>query len=313
MKLSLNTESVNALRDFADRIPHVTNKIIEDTKKLLNTYHSVAESTGPHNQDFLEMLFLVKSAQGIAEESLKELSVMLHSTADKMEAYINYGSSGSGTVHLRNNNNQNPANPVQAVPIDYQAVYEGLEEYDFDGINYLADCSRLDDCLDSFTDHNWEERSLLDKKDAIESLKGYIQDVVGLNNPPEVVYYVKPDCFDYGGYNDRTNTLQINTYSLDQHAETPPGVNVAQEAADTVAHELWHAYQYQCAEHPRSGAEGSIDFQRQFGLKNYVRPVHDNTGRCINFEDYQDQLVEAEARAFAEQFKGRLAEILRRN
>jgi len=210
-------------------------------------------------------------------------------------------------------NEGKPVDPLQETLIDYETVYDGLDEYDFDGIDCLADSDRLDGHLDNFTDNNWEGQSLDDKKDAIESLKGYVQDVVGLKNPPEIVYYNKPNCSDYGRYDSQTNTLEINTYSLEQHTDTPLGVNVAQEAADTVAHELWHAYQHQCAENPRSGAAGSIDHQRQFGLNNYISPQNDAAGRCINFEDYQDQLVESEARAFADQFKGRLAEIIRRS
>jgi hypothetical protein len=40
----------------------------------------------------------------------------------------------------------------------------------------------------------------------------------------------------------------------------------------------------------------------QVGFDNYIRPEYD-------FDGYQSQLVEAEARAFADQFKGALSQI----
>ena len=200
--------------------------------------------------------------------------------------------------------------------IDYAAIYDAIDEerggHDFDGIDYLSDHARLDSSLDSFSDKNWEALSADGKKSALEDLKGYVQEVAGLKDAPTIVYYNKPDCSDYGAYNSARNTLEINTYSLEKHPETPRDVNVAQEAADTVAHELWHAYQHQRAENPRSGVSGSLDYQRQYGLDHYISPRHNANGQCVNFEAYQDQLVESEARAFADQFKGRLEEIIGR-
>lgn len=191
----------------------------------------------------------------------------------------------------------------QEIVIDYETVYEGLDQYDFDGKDYNQNSEQLTDLLNGFTERNWSNLNSERQKDQIEGLSSYINDVLGFENPPNVEYYYKPEEGNYGGYNPTTNTLEINEYMM----------NDAKEAADTVAHESWHAYQHQCAEKPRSGGKGSIDHQRQYGLNNYIRPYYDETGKCVNFEDYQDQLVESEARAFADQFKGRLAEITRRN
>ena len=38
---------------------------------------------------------------------------------------------------------------------------------------------------------------------------------------------------------------------------------------------------------------------------NYISPLFTENGDCILFTDYQDQLVEAEARAFANLFDGK--------
>ena len=82
--------------------------------------------------------------------------------------------------------------------------------------------------------------------------------------------------------------MSINEYMLYNNSE----------AADTVAHELWHAHQHECADHPSSAR----DYQYQYNFENYIRPE-------MGHEAYENQLIEAEARAFAAQFKGRLVEI----
>ena len=67
------------------------------------------------------------------------------------------------------------------------------------------------------------------------------------------------------------------------------------EAADTVAHELWHAYQHERASHPTT----RLDAMYAANNADYIKPEDD-------FEGYQSQLVEAEARAFAQQIKDRM-------
>lgn len=169
--------------------------------------------------------------------------------------------------------------------IDYDAVYGGLDEYDFDGIDYSIDTERLDASLDNFESDTWDQLSIDEQKNAMSDLADYVEEAIGFDNPPEIVYYNNPVEGDYGGYSPSTNTLEVNEYMLYNN----------EEAADTVAHELWHAYQHQRALNPQSAK----DYQYQYGFDNYIRPEDD-------FSGYQEQLVEAEARAFAQQFKDRL-------
>lgn len=169
--------------------------------------------------------------------------------------------------------------------INYDEVFEGLDDYDFDGIDYASDTDRLDSSLDNFDSNTWEGLTLDEQKAAMTDLADYVKDVIGFDNPPEIVYYNNPVDGDYGGYSPESNALEVNEYMLYNN----------EEAADTVAHELWHAYQHQRASNPQSAK----DYQYQYGFDNYIRPEDD-------FAGYQNQLVEAEARAFAQQFKDRL-------
>lgn len=168
---------------------------------------------------------------------------------------------------------------------DIDAVYEGLESYDFQGVDCFEDVERLDSSLESFTSENWEQLSLDEQKEKMADLADYIIDVTGLENPPHIEFYNNPQEGDYGGFDRTTNTLCINEHMLYQN----------DEAADTIAHELWHALQYQRASNPRT----KLDAMYAENFNDYISPQED-------FEGYQSQILEAEARAFAQQIKDRL-------
>ncbi|MCL2721323.1 MAG: hypothetical protein FWD47_08295 [Treponema sp.] len=178
--------------------------------------------------------------------------------------------------------------PIQEMNIDYNTVFEGLDHYDFDGKDFNQNSEQLTPLLDGFKEDNWNNMDLDGQKEQITGLFNYVNDVLNLDNPPNIEYYNEPEKGNYGGYNPSTNTLSINEYMLYD----------SNEAADTVAHELWHAYQHERAENPQS----TKDYLYQIGFDNYIRPGDD-------FDGYQSQLVEAEARAFADQFKGAIAQI----
>jgi hypothetical protein len=145
---------------------------------------------------------------------------------------------------------------------------------------------QLDAVLDNFHEGNWSDLSLDEQKQSMTELADYVAADTGNENPPEIVF--RDDMADgtYGGYNPETNTMEINENMLDNSAE----------AADTIAHEMWHAYQQQEAADPNS--EKGREYQESFD--NYISPEYD-------FEGYENQLVEAEARDYAQGFKDRLA------
>jgi len=176
---------------------------------------------------------------------------------------------------------------IQELSIDYDVVFEGLDEYDFDGKDFNQNSEHLSDLLDGFAENNWSNMDLGGQKEQITGLFDYINGVLDLENPPNIEYYNEAEQGNYGGYNPATNTLSINEYMLHD----------SNEAADTVAHELWHAYQHERSSNPCSPK----DFLYQAGFDNYIRP-------CDDFDGYQCQLVEAEARAFADQFKGAIVQ-----
>lgn len=179
--------------------------------------------------------------------------------------------------------------------MDQKLIYQGMDEYDLDGIDVIRDGADLDPLLEDFQADTWQQLSQKERECSITSLSHYLYKELGLEHMPRIEFYHNEDPTDFGGYHQRRNALELNDYVL----------NDGQETIDTVAHELWHAYQYQRAGSPRPGVQGAIDWQRQYGLdpKHYIAPIQDASGTCINFEDYHDQLVEAEARSFAGRIK----------
>ena len=144
---------------------------------------------------------------------------------------------------------------------------------------------QLDSVLENFREDNWNDLSLEDQKQSMTELAACVASDTGNNNPPEIVFRNDMNDGEYGGYNPETNTLEINENMLDDSAE----------AADTVAHEMWHAHQQQCAMDPAS--EKGREYQE--GFDNYISPEYD-------FEGYENQMVEAEAREYAQGFKDKL-------
>jgi len=145
---------------------------------------------------------------------------------------------------------------------------------------------QLDSVLDNFREGNWSDLSLEDQKQSMTDLANYVAADTGNKNPPEIIFRDDMNDGQYGGYNPGTNTLEVNVNMIGNSAE----------AADTIAHEMWHAHQQQCALDPTS--EKGREYQE--GFDNYISPEYD-------FEGYQNQMVEAEARDYAQGFKDRLA------
>ena len=186
---------------------------------------------------------------------------------------------------------------ITDIPIDYESIYEEhtdefLQE-GFQNIDVEQNVEQLDQNLENFEPDAWEQFDNTERQNAISNLAEYIKDIIGFENPPAIEYYNNPQLGDYGGYNRETNTLSINQFMLFD----------SREAADTVAHELYHAHQYERAENPKC----ERDLQYRANFENYIKPQYGQ-------EAYENQLVEAEARAFAAQVKERLdySEIRRR-
>ena len=141
---------------------------------------------------------------------------------------------------------------------------------------------QADQVLRDFKGENWEQLSLDDRKNAIYGLADYNAGTLGLENKPGIEYYNNEDPGDFGGYSEADNVIYINEYNLYDSVET----------ADTIAHEMRHCYQHERAMNPAS--EQDHLFRENFN--NYIPAQRD-------YDAYQQQLVESDAREYAQQFK----------
>ena len=143
--------------------------------------------------------------------------------------------------------------------------------------------------LDKFDRAEWRKLSEKEKKTTVEELAGAIANDLGLERIPEIYYFEGP-ITNQGAYDQTSRTIGLNKALLaDPYA-----------LVDTIPHELRHAYQ-----HERSlKQETWLDLLYKVNLDPdfYISPVLLPNGKYLFFTDYYDQLVEAEARAYANAF-----------
>lgn len=141
--------------------------------------------------------------------------------------------------------------------------------------------------LDRFGAAQWERLTDSEKVEAIKELAAVIGKKLEIEENPEIQFYNGQDG-SCGAYIPDENKVEINRNTMDD----------PQEVVDTVAHEMRHAYQHQ-----RAGLQETWqDMLYKINFENYISPIPLADGKYLFFTDYQDQLVEAEARAFANVF-----------
>ena len=147
---------------------------------------------------------------------------------------------------------------------------------------------KLRETLEKFDKGKWSQMTEIEQIKSINDFSSALSDKLGLINPPTVSFFYGPkdSC---GAYNVGTNIITINQALLDDPVEV----------VDTIAHETWHAYQHQRAR----TLENKHDYLYKLNFENYISPTSLGDGKYLFFTDYQEQLVEAEARAFAAIFR----------
>jgi len=88
MKLALNYESAQALREMAELIPASMRKIKEGTLKVADIYQSLSDGLGAHSEDICNLVMHIKNANTSANEAFGVLVPRLQETADKIDAYV---------------------------------------------------------------------------------------------------------------------------------------------------------------------------------------------------------------------------------
>ena len=145
-----------------------------------------------------------------------------------------------------------------------------------------TDVKDIREIMEAFQSDTWEGLSDDARKEAIGELGEYVAHDLNIKDRPKVKFYNNEDGGDFGSYSADDNTIYINEYNMDNAVET----------ADTISHETRHCYQHECADQPKT----EQDYAFKDNFNNYVTPDMD-------FEGYEDQIVEADARDYAQTYR----------
>jgi hypothetical protein len=140
--------------------------------------------------------------------------------------------------------------------------------------------------LNRFDEGEWPQLTTSERLEAMRAFVELLAAKLGLEEIPEIILFDGPEHL-LGAFIEGEGNVEINKILL----EDPNAL------VNTLAHEMRHAYQYEHAQNPQCWQ----DILYKLNFEYYVTPE-------MSFEDYQDQLVEAEARAFANMFTLKEAE-----
>ena len=140
--------------------------------------------------------------------------------------------------------------------------------------------------LNRFDEGEWSQLTTAERLEAMRTFVELLAAKLGLEEVPEIILFDGP-AYLLGAFVEGDDNVEINKMLL----KNPNAL------VNTLAHEMRHAYQYEHAMNPQYWT----DILYRINFDNYITPE-------MSFEDYQDQLVEAEARAFAKLFAPKEAE-----
>ena len=149
------------------------------------------------------------------------------------------------------------------------------------------------DLLSEFSSELWDEYSDVEKVGLLNRLADIVGARLGINELPAITI-VDGDEEIVGTYFKETNTIELNGKYLGN----------AKETVNTLMHEMRHAYQEMRAK----VGETHEDMLYRFNFANYISPQSDGYVWAL-FDDYYNQYVEVDARAFA----GMFSEVMNEN
>ena len=263
------------------------NDIVQDIPEDVEDYNAL--ELEPEVQDIPEDYDWNEMARG---KSQKEMNILAGTVDDAPDHFNDEGDMPKIQDHFNDEGDMPKIQDHFNDEGDMPDVPDHLnDEDDIDDIQGHLHTERTDQVRDNldinkvmedFKPENWEGLSDVEKKEALEKLGEYAAADLGLENPPKIEFYQEDNPGDFGAYSEAENTIYINELNMSDPAET----------ADTITHETRHCWQHERAEHPQS--EQDYAFANNFA--NYVTPDTD-------FEAYQDQIVESDARDYADRYR----------
>lgn len=150
---------------------------------------------------------------------------------------------------------------------------------------YITD--EIDEVLKLFDVQEWDVIDESDKVSVSTEFVRLVAEELGVEEIPSVSFSDELDA--EAQYSSLENIIYLNNEYVDDPIEI----------VDSLAHELRHAYQHECADK----LETKEDLLFRLNFDYYISPEIDSEGYYINFYDYYGQYVECDARAFANIFR----------
>lgn len=90
-KYGINKEGVDALNQLANDLNNINNDIEDNGKKLKNTVSSLEDNLGIYEDQIIELIESVNSAQQKGRDSIQQLSSKVKNMANDAEALVSAG------------------------------------------------------------------------------------------------------------------------------------------------------------------------------------------------------------------------------
>lgn len=177
-----------------------------------------------------------------------------------------------------------------------------INEYGRDYVDPGSERQRARDALmqdemsDIFQDKDlnakaWKQATIDEKKDMVQQIVDEINRIQGTNITKSVNFFYEAPVdgmVTMGYYQDSTQSVSINLFAMEHYSYS--------SVMDTVVHEMRHAYQHEVSRRP-GDFEVSEQTARSWdeNFDDYVS--YDSS--LDNYDEYQDQPVEADARRYA--------------
>lgn len=177
-------------------------------------------------------------------------------------------------------------------PIDErETIFIHDEEIDFDarvseepeGQENICEWFSLDEIVDFFEPEIFEQLSMEERYYIVDMLKDKLCGELRLESPPEMIVGEFEDEVIHGYYDSELNVIVVNS-SLFQDG---------MQLCKTITHEIRHAWQEQRVNLPEE-QQTAFDKALKENLENYICPED-------NYREYRIQLVEMDARGFADE------------
>lgn len=168
------------------------------------------------------------------------------------------------------------------------------------GESAMSETQDLNRLAVAMNDTTWNERSMKERADAVQTLVCVICGELGVEDYP-AVKVEKMNENTYALYRETKNEITVNTKVLNGKPE---------DIIETVSHETYHKYQHKIV-----ALYNSMDSEeKKLVLFDKAREYYSELGNYVSgekdFKKYKNQALESDAREFAKQEKEKLLNII---